>query len=81
MIQSSVINLAITVGNWCLIPPGPFERPYDTCLRTVCPGIEGEAIIHWLPASSDQGWTHNVNSPRTSGLYTGEWSPDSEPRL
>lgn len=35
VIQSSVVDLAIIVGNWCLILLGPFEKPYDVSQNSV----------------------------------------------
>lgn len=55
VIWSSVIDLVITIGSRCLPLLGPLEKPYDVCLRAACPGMKGEAIIHWFSSSIDQG--------------------------
>lgn len=46
VIQSIVIDLVVTIGKWCLILLGPFEKAYDMCLRILCSEIQKGAIIY-----------------------------------
>lgn len=46
VIQSSAIGLVVTIGKWCLILLGPFEKAYDMCLRILCSEIQERAVIH-----------------------------------
>ena len=67
VIQSSVTGLAVTIGKWCLILLGPFEKAYDVSQDSVPRDARGR-----LYPPCRRGWGTSINSPELLGCtYVG----------